>query len=195
MEASVWLQTTVLAVEAGKALTVKQVHISKMVCVLWLLLPFLKAVCDPPCINNGVCSAPGTCECPEEWTGLFCQQGMVTKTVVEVKYTTCSICCLHFVAACKPPCLNGGSCITHGQCACPPGWDGNLCQYGEEKFVCNASPLPHKLCIRPFLYPCAYILRNIAVCNPSCQHGGICVEPNKCHCNSEWTGDNCEQGE
>lgn len=30
------------------------------------------AVCDPPCLNNGVCVAPNSCDCPPGYPGPGC---------------------------------------------------------------------------------------------------------------------------
>lgn len=34
----------------------------------------------------------------------------------------------------------------------------------------------------------------IAVCATRCEHGGLCVGPNTCHCPWQWSGDHCEEG-
>ena len=33
-------------------------------------------MCDPPCSNGGTCTGPNTCQCPENWEGVYCEQGM-----------------------------------------------------------------------------------------------------------------------
>ena len=38
-----------------------------------------------------------------------------------------------FAAVCDPPCQNGGQCFLPGQCTCPPGWEGDLCEIGTVK--------------------------------------------------------------
>lgn len=35
-------------------------------------------------------------------------------------------------AVCRPPCLNGGSCVEPGRCRCPAGWQGAACQTGAD---------------------------------------------------------------
>ena len=35
----------------------------------------------------------------------------------------------------------------------------------------------------------------IAICNPVCQNGGVCVGSNKCKCKSGYSGHLCEYGE
>ena len=36
----------------------------------------LTAMCSTGCFNGGLCTAPGVCTCPSEWTGIDCRQGM-----------------------------------------------------------------------------------------------------------------------
>jgi len=31
------------------------------------------------------------------------------------------------------------------------------------------------------------------VCNPPCQHGGVCSEHGECRCSGTWTGSHCQQ--
>jgi len=33
-----------------------------------------------------------------------------------------------------------------------------------------------------------------AVCNPTCQNGGVCTEDLACRCTTGWTGQDCSQG-
>ncbi|XP_070374466.1 epidermal growth factor-like protein 7 isoform X5 [Equus asinus] len=32
----------------------------------------------------------------------------------------------------------------------------------------------------------------VAVCQPPCQNGGVCVQPGRCHCPAGWRGDTCQ---
>lgn len=34
---------------------------------------FFPAICMPPCKNNGICIEPGTCSCPENFIGPYCE--------------------------------------------------------------------------------------------------------------------------
>ena len=34
----------------------------------------------------------------------------------------------------------------------------------------------------------------IAICNPVCENGGVCLTPNKCKCKAGYTGANCHDG-
>ena len=33
---------------------------------------------------------------------------------------------------------------------------------------------------------------SLAVCQPACQHGGLCIRPGYCHCVTPWEGDHCQ---
>ena len=39
-----------------------------------------------------------------------------------------------------------------------------------------------------------YFFSITAVCNPNCENGGVCVEPNNCRCKVGYTGNLCENG-
>ena len=40
--------------------------------VLFYTLLLFAAICDPPCENNGNCSRPQYCECPQGYDGYDC---------------------------------------------------------------------------------------------------------------------------
>lgn len=40
-------------------------------------LSFSSAICQPECVNGGVCIAPGVCQCPRGFHGETCQEGEV----------------------------------------------------------------------------------------------------------------------
>ena len=33
---------------------------------------------------------------------------------------------------------------------------------------------------------------SLAICNPECQNGGVCCQPNVCDCPAGYSGDHCE---
>lgn len=60
------------------------------------------AICLPPCKNNGICIEPGTCSCPENFVGPYCEHEKklcLTKPVIPhnsklvCTSTSCTITC------------------------------------------------------------------------------------------------------
>ena len=39
-----------------------------------------------------------------------------------------------------------------------------------------------------------YYIHTSAVCSPACVNGGTCTAPNRCSCQTGWTGSNCATG-
>ena len=64
----------------------------------------MAVVCDVPCQNGGICSAPNTCTCLSGWSGPDCG-----------------------VPVCSVPCKNGGACSAPNTCTCNAGWSGPDC--------------------------------------------------------------------
>lgn len=83
-------------------------------------------------------------------------------------------------AICYPPCENG-TCSAPDYCTCNRGWEGALCDEGEN------SPHTKYTAIINDYYP-------LAICDPPCLNGGQCDGPNRCKCTAEYTGTQCEDG-
>ncbi|NXS97654.1 VWDE protein, partial [Jacana jacana] len=72
------------------------------------------AVCNPVCLNGGICVRPNTCTCPYGFYGPQCQR-----------------------ALCIPPCKNGGRCVRTNVCSCMEGYTGRRCQKSKlQTFLC-----------------------------------------------------------
>lgn len=44
---------------------------------------FFSAICHPECVNDGVCIAPGVCQCPRGFHGEVCQEGEKFKQLLK----------------------------------------------------------------------------------------------------------------
>jgi hypothetical protein len=93
------------------------------------------STCSPPCSGSGVCSAAGTCQCPQGFTGASCEScasGFYGSECQQCP-SGCTSCedringsgqCLQPIIQ-NPPsscnCLNG-VCGSNGQCTCNPGF-------------------------------------------------------------------------
>jgi von Willebrand factor len=41
--------------------------------IIFFFCAYIKAICNPGCLNKGICVAPGQCQCPENFMGPTCQ--------------------------------------------------------------------------------------------------------------------------
>lgn len=91
---------------------------------------------------------------------------------------------IYTTAICYPPdgCLNGGYCVVPGQCSCPNGWGGAKCHEG----MSISSKMQEKLLL--------FLNLNVAKCWNDCHQHGVCLEPNVCYCQPQWTGPFCSRG-
>uniref|UniRef100_A0A0N4ZHL7 Delta-like protein n=1 Tax=Parastrongyloides trichosuri TaxID=131310 RepID=A0A0N4ZHL7_PARTI len=147
-----------------------------------------------PCYNNGICSINENginCKCQRGWKGEFCQEEINMCTLLSNPCNNNGICiplpnesyycscpdgvsgtnCDNLPNLCLgEPCLNGGTCISHGtysECHCLPSFTGPGCQY------------------------------KIDVCSDDfCKNDGECIKDQndmfKCKCQFGFTGDKCE---
>ncbi|XP_035684622.1 mucin-2-like isoform X2 [Branchiostoma floridae] len=127
------------------------------------------ALCNPECMNGGVCTAPYQCECPSGYKGDRCQ-----------------------TAVCSPPCENGGACTQPNVCTCPPGYKGNHCATP----VCTNGCQNGGLCVAPEQCSCmdgwAGKTCETPSCDEPCLHGGTCIAPNQCACVQHYGGTRCQ---
>lgn len=92
----------------------------------------IEATCDPPCLNGGICSlkpdeGPPKCECPANFTGEFCQTGVISTTQIINTTTPAKPCNVNNL------CLNNGTCVNVDNkngfiCQCKPEFEGVLCE-------------------------------------------------------------------
>ena len=114
------------------------------------------SACSPPCSGSGVCSAAGTCQCPQGYTGAACESCASGFFGSECQPcpSGCSSCddgingsglCLQPIIK-NPPsscnCLNG-VCGSNGQCACNPGFttaaNGTACAQCSSGFFLSST--------------------------------------------------------
>ncbi|XP_031619378.1 hemocytin isoform X2 [Contarinia nasturtii] len=126
-------------------------------------------ICMPPCKNNGICMSPGTCSCPENFIGPYCEHEKklcLTKPVVPhnsrliCSSTSCTITCA------KGYTFPDGSSITN-----------MMCENGEWK---PSRP------DQTFIPDCQ------PTCSPACQNGGVCLSYNVCQCAKDYRGKQCQ---
>uniref|UniRef100_A0A3B4UI76 Uncharacterized protein n=1 Tax=Seriola dumerili TaxID=41447 RepID=A0A3B4UI76_SERDU len=143
------------------------------------------AICDPECMNGGVCIAPvsqspcenggtcvglQTCSCPYGFVGPRCE------TMV-----------------CSRHCHNGGQCVSPDECRCLSGWTGPSC----DTALCSPVCLNGGSCVRPNICECPHGFYGAqcqnAVCSPPCKNGGVCMRNNICSCPQGYTARRCEK--
>ncbi|KAF7647992.1 hypothetical protein LDENG_00163670, partial [Lucifuga dentata] len=129
-----------------------------------------RVICEPECVNRGVCVTPNVCQCPEGFHGEACQE-----------------------ALCRLPCQNGGTCVGLRTCSCPYGFVGPRC----ETTLCSHVCLNGGVCVRPNTCECSHGFYGAqcqnAVCSPPCKNGGVCMRNNICSCLQGFTGRHCEK--
>ncbi|CAH1271803.1 MUC5AC [Branchiostoma lanceolatum] len=127
------------------------------------------ALCNPECMNGGVCTTPYRCECPSGFKGDRCQ-----------------------TAVCSPPCENGGVCTQPNVCTCPAGYKGNHCATP----ICKNGCQNEGLCVAPEQCSCKEGWTGQACETPTCEepclHGGTCIAPNECACSQHYGGTRCQ---
>ncbi|CAC5409551.1 unnamed protein product [Mytilus coruscus] len=94
---------------------------------------------------------------------------------------------------CSPGCKNGGTCIGRGQCQCPDGYAGLLC---ENKVTCSPRCMNNGICYQTNKCRCLQgyegDICTIPICDPECKNNGTCSEPDTCLCENGYEGDLCE---
>ncbi|KAG7235396.1 hypothetical protein INR49_002707 [Caranx melampygus] len=156
------------------------------------------AICDPKCVNGGVCIAPGVSVSQRfPWRDVSgrwpCENGGTC-----VGLQTCS-CPYGFVGprcetmVCSHHCHNGGQCVSPDECMCLPGWTGPSCEIA----LCSPVCLNGGSCVRPNVCECPHGFYGAqchnAVCTPPCKNGGVCMRNNICSCPQGYTGRRCEK--
>ena len=177
---------------------------------------FSSAVCSQTCQNEGICSAPNTCDCSGTgYMGDQCEIRMLlTSTVGQVfstdrvftvtylvYYNLCGI-IISFLssAVCSQTCQNEGICSAPNTCDCSgTGYMGDQCEIrmlltsrvGQVFNTNRTFTATHLI----YYNLCEIIISFLssAVCSQTCQNEGICSAPNTCDCSGTgYMGDQCE---
>ncbi len=138
--------------------------------------------CDPPCLNGGVCTDPelGTCDCTGTgYRGEYCEEPV-----------------------CLPTCQNDGVCIAPDTCDCTgTGFEGSYCQTpeGGEEPDCDPE-CENGICLEGNQCECFAGYEGdrceLPICEPACQNGGVCIEPDVCDCTGTgYEGSRCQTPE
>ena len=84
-------------------------------------------------------------------------------------------------------CQNDGVCSKPNVCDCPPGYTGAHCETRMSLIVFNYRSVHH---VMNFIV--TFFFFSLAICNPECQNGGVCSQPDVCDCPAGYSGDRCE---
>lgn len=135
----------------------------------WSSLPHCEPVCIPRCHNNGICVAPNECNCPENFSGLFCQNEnklclnsppLPRNSQRHCRSGACTISCI------RDHVFPDGSSITNLICK-NGNWEPSRADWTS---VPDCEP----------------------VCKPPCQNGGNCLALNTCQCPQDFRGPQCQ---
>lgn len=91
---------------------IKEMVTSAVVCPFfsWKKREFINkcwflAICDPDCLNGGICTKPGQCSCPGGYTGVSCEKDLDECATNAHRCTNSSICVNEvgwYYCQCKP---------------------------------------------------------------------------------------------
>ena len=109
-------------------------------------------LCNPQCLNGGICIAPDTCECSQDFFGIACH--LSTETCVNGQYfENSNFCKCHSgyigescnIPICETSCgenENRGTCFAPNVCKCNDGFFGKDC-LGEKSYSHCSIQLEH----------------------------------------------------
>ena len=209
-----------LTSRVGKVFTSNRIFtVTHLVCynLYEIIISFLSsAVCSQTCQNEGICSAPNTCDCSGTgYMGDQCEIRMLLRSRVGqvfstdrvftvthlVYYNLCEI-IISFLssAVCSQTCQNEGICSAPNTCDCSgTGYMGDQCEIrmllrsrvGQVFSTDRVFTVTHLV----YYNLCEIIISFLssAVCSQTCQNEGICSAPNTCDCSGTgYMGDQCE---
>ncbi|XP_025836285.1 hemocytin [Agrilus planipennis] len=135
----------------------------------WSTIPACEPICMPPCINNGICTAPNECNCPENYSGPQCQFQNI-------------------------PCLNQPPMSINSRRTCTSKSCIIACLEGHQ--FPDGSQITNLMCENGMWMPTRQDWVTVPdcepICSPPCQNGGNCLSFNVCQCPQEYRGPQCQ---
>uniref|UniRef100_A0A8D3EBW1 Multiple EGF-like-domains 6b n=1 Tax=Scophthalmus maximus TaxID=52904 RepID=A0A8D3EBW1_SCOMX len=156
------------------------------------------------CENGGQCDRQtGRCGCRAGWIGELCEKGEPGKSLL------CACEAGRFGSGCEERCRCSHGVACHhvtGECQCPPGWRGKLCDKGTKLWSLLVSNT--RVCVHALSLSLSLSLSvSLSACLPgtfgqNCNHVCQCSETNQlchpvsgsCYCAPGFQGPKCEQG-
>ncbi|GAB5355521.1 hypothetical protein AAMO2058_000212700 [Amorphochlora amoebiformis] len=154
------------------------------------------------CSGRGICQENATCRCSEGYFGKHCEhsyehcpkecgqaegRGMCTthgcRCARRFGGPDCS-------KTCPQKCMDQGLKCVNGECQCPPGLEGESCEFHKCRKPClNDGVCFHGSCLCRTPYTGSHC--QMRVCAGDCSGRGQCID-GTCHCKPGYSGEACE---
>uniref|UniRef100_A0A2P2I579 Neurogenic locus notch homolog protein 1-like n=1 Tax=Hirondellea gigas TaxID=1518452 RepID=A0A2P2I579_9CRUS len=134
-------------------------------------------VCEPPCLNGGVCVSPQQCQCPHPFTGHRCKLAKP-----DLCWST-------------PPVMQNASIMFSARIASLVCGAGYVLPSGGSSvdLVCRAGVWQANFNSITASNPSTSLMEGCRpVCSSPCLNGGSCVAPDICRCADGFTGASCK---
>ncbi|EFA10333.2 hemocytin [Tribolium castaneum] len=136
---------------------------------MWPYVPSCQPICAPPCQNSGICVAPNQCQCPENFSGPYCEFE-------------------------ERPCMNYPVLPTNSRRSCSHKTCTVSCLHGHQ--FPDGSAIATISCKNGFWVPDKDKWKQLPDCQPTCTppclNGGNCLSFNRCQCPQDFRGPQCQ---